>query len=124
MYYRERLREQRYSVDQEALRAYFPTVPTLHWMLEISERLYGVRFEEAVVPVWHDDVLYLDVKDAVSGDLIGGIDLDLYPRADKYKHAAAWPVRGVSTRAERKPHSALVTNFNQEEHTHSDVETV
>src|SRR5256714_4757847 len=44
MYYRERLREQRYAVDQEALRAHFPTVPTLRWMLEITERLYGVRF--------------------------------------------------------------------------------
>src|SRR3954453_6102493 len=29
MFYRERLREQRYAVDQEALRGYFPTVPTL-----------------------------------------------------------------------------------------------
>jgi Zn-dependent oligopeptidase len=100
---------------------------TVHWMLEITERLYGIRFTEAIVPVWHDDVIYLDVKDAVSGDLdnnlIGGIYLDLYPRADKYKHAAAWPVRGVSTRAGRKPISALVTNFNREGLTHSEVET-
>src|SRR5262249_12092078 len=124
MYYRERLREQRYDVDQEALRAYFPTVPTLHWMLEITERLYGVRFEEAIVPVWHDDVIYLDVKDSVTGALVGGIYFDLYPRADKYKHAAAWPVRGVSTRAGRKPISALVTNFNRQGLTHSEVETL
>jgi thimet oligopeptidase len=123
MYYRERLREQRYAVDQEALRDYFPTVPTLRWMLEITERLYGVRFEEAAVPVWHPDVMYLDVKDAASGELIGGIYLDLYPRPDKYKHAAAWPVRGVSVRAARKPISALVTNFNRQGLTHSEVET-
>jgi len=128
MYYRERLREQRYAVDQEALRDHFPTVPTLHWMLEITERLYGIRFEEAAVPVWHEDVIYLDVKDAVSGDfndrLIGGIYLDLYPRPDKYKHAAAWPVRGVSRRAGRKPISALVTNFNRQGLTHAEVETL
>src|SRR5438132_12236426 len=123
-YYRERLREQRYAVDQEALRSYFPTVPTLHWMLDITERLYSVRFEEAIVPVWHDDVIYLDLKDSVSGDQVGGIYLDLYPRADKYKHAAAWPVRGVSTRAGRKPISALVTNFNRQGLTHSEVETL
>jgi thimet oligopeptidase len=94
MFYRERLREERYAVDQEALRAYFPTPATVRWMLEITERLYGVRFEEATVPTWQEDVIYLDVKDAESGDMIGGIYLDLYPRADKYKHAAAWPVRG------------------------------
>ncbi|PYQ52278.1 MAG: Zn-dependent oligopeptidase, partial [Acidobacteria bacterium] len=124
MYYRERLREQRYAVDQEALRAYFPTVATLHWMLDITERLYGVRFEEANVPIWHDDVLYLDVNDAESGDFIGGVYLDLYPRPDKYKHAAAWPVRGVSRRARRKPISALVTNFNRDGLTHNELETL
>jgi thimet oligopeptidase len=124
MFYRERLRERRYAIDQEALRAYFPTVETLRWMLDITERLYGIRFEQASVPVWHEDVLYLDVKDADSGDLIGGIYLDLYPRADKYKHAAAWPVRGVSRRAKRKPISALVTNFNRVGLTHDEVETL
>jgi len=124
MFYRERLRERRYAVDQEALRKYFPTVPALDWMLEISERLYGVKFEQASVPIWHDDVLYVDVKDAESGDLIGGIYLDLYPRPDKYKHAAAWPVRGVSTRAGRKPVSALVTNFDRTGLTHNELETL
>jgi len=124
MYYRERLRERRYAVDQEALRKYFPTVGTLHWVLDITERLYGIRFEEASVPTWHPDVLYLDVKDAATGDLIGGIYLDLYPRPDKYKHAAAAPVRGVSRRAARKPISALLTNFNREGLTHDEVETL
>ena len=32
---------------------------------------------------------------AARGAFIGGIYLDLYPRDGKYKHAAAWPVRGV-----------------------------
>ena len=124
LFYRERLREQRYAVDQEELRKFFPTVPTLHWMLDITQRLYGVRFEEASVPVWHEDVIYLDVHDAGTGELAGGIYLDLYPRADKYKHAAAWPVRGVSRRAGRKPISALVTNFDRVGLTHNELETL
>jgi thimet oligopeptidase len=124
MFYRERLREQRYDVDQEALRSHFPTTPTLSWMLEVSERLYGLRFEAATVPVWHEDVLYLDVRDAGSAELIGGIYLDLYPREGKYKHAAAWPVRGVSRRAGRKPISVLVTNFDRNGLTHNELETL
>ncbi|MEA2569627.1 MAG: thimet oligopeptidase [Acidobacteriota bacterium] len=123
-YYRERLREQRYAVDQEELRKYFPTGPTIRWMLGISERLYGIRFEETPVPAWHEEVRYLDVLDAASGEFTGGIYLDLYPRDDKYKHAAAWPVRGVSRRAGRKPISALVTNCNRVGLTHSEVETL
>ena len=124
MFYRERLREQRYDVDQEALRRHFPTPPTVRWMLDISERLYGLRFEAATVPVWHEDVLYLDVCDAGSGERIGGIYLDLYPREGKYKHAAAWPVRGVSRRAGRKPISVLVTNFDRNGLTHNELETL
>ena len=124
LYYRERLREQRFAIDQEELRKYFPSPATLQWMLGISERLYGVRFEAASVPVWHDDVIYLDVLDGATGERIGGIYLDLYPRDGKYKHAAAWPVRGVSRRVGRKPISVLVTNFNREGLTHDEVETL
>ncbi|MFZ2490625.1 MAG: M3 family metallopeptidase [Thermoanaerobaculia bacterium] len=123
-YYRERLRERRYAVDQEALRSNFPMPGVIGWMLDISERLYGVRFEKAEVPVWHPDVLYYDVKDVADGDIIGGIYLDLYPRDGKYKHAAAFPVRGVSTRVGRKPISALVTNFDRKGLTHDELETL
>jgi thimet oligopeptidase len=123
-FYRERLRERRYAIDQEELRKYFPTMPAVHWMLEVSELLYGVRFEKADVPRWHEDVIYLDVLDAATGEMIGGIYLDLYPREAKYKHAAAWPVRGVSRRAGRKPISALVTNFDRNGLTHGEVETL
>ena len=123
-FYRERLRERRYAIDQEQLRKYFPTPATIEWMLDISATLYGIRFERASVPVWHEDVIYLDVLDAATGELVGGIYLDLYPRDGKYKHAAAWPVRGVSTRAGRKPVSVLVTNFNREGLTHDELETL
>ena len=123
-FYRERLREQRFAVDQEELRKYFPTPPTVEWMLEVSGKLYGIRFERAAVPVWHEDVIYLDVSDETSGAPIGGIYLDLYPRDGKYKHAAAWPVRGVSTRTGRKPISVLVTNFNRQGLTHDELETL
>ncbi|MDQ3283081.1 MAG: M3 family metallopeptidase, partial [Acidobacteriota bacterium] len=123
-YYRERLRERRYAIDQEELRKYFPSEPTVRWMLDISERLYGLRFERADVPVWHEEVIYLDVLDAPTDAFIGGIYLDLYPRDGKYKHAAAWPVRGVSKRTGRKPISVLVTNFDRKGLTHDELETL
>ena len=124
LFYRERLREKRYAVDQEALRKHFPTAGTVSWMLDISARLYDLRFERADVPLWHPDVIYLDVLDASTGTFIGGIYLDLYPREGKYKHAAAWPVRGVSTRWSRAPISTLVTNLDRAGLTHDEVETL
>lgn len=122
-YFSERLRERRYQIDQEALRRYFPMPQTLDWVLHVSSRLFGVRFERAAVPVWHEDVLYYDVRDAASGAFIGGIYLDLYPRDGKFTHAAAWPVRGVSRRVGRTPISVLVTNFDRRGLTHDEAET-
>ena len=123
-FYRERLREQRFAIDQEALRQYFPTGPSIDWMLDVSERLYGIRFERAEVPVWEESVLYVDVLDSADGSHIGGIYLDLYPRDGKYKHAAAWPVRGVSLKFDRQPISVLVTNLNSVGLTHDELETL
>lgn len=122
-YWRERLREKRYAFDQESTRKYFPTKATQAWMIDITERIYGVKFESVAVPVWHPDAQYFDVKDAKTGELIGGTYLDLFPREGKYKHAAAWPVRGVSRAAGRKPVSVLVTNFDREALTADEVET-
>ena len=122
-YWRERLREKRYATDQESTRKYFPAKATQNWLIDITERLYGVKFEPAVVPVWHPDVQYFDVKDAKNGEHVGGIYLDLFPRDGKFKHAAAWPVRGVSTRVGRKPISVLVTNFDRNGFTYDEVET-
>ena len=120
----ERLREQRYSVDQESLRKYFPPQATLDWLLDVSGEVFGLRFVPVKVPVWHDDVLYVDVLDGDDGRFIGGIYFDLYPREGKFPHAAAWPVRGVSTRASRTPVSVLVTNFDRRGLTHDEVETL
>ena len=120
----ERLREQRYNVDQESLRKYFPPQATLDWLLDVSGEVFGLRFVPVKVPVWHDDVIYVDVLDREDGRFIGGIYFDLYPREGKFPHAAAWPVRGVSTRASRTPVSVLVTNFDRRGLTHDEVETL
>lgn len=122
-YWRERMREQRYNIDEETTRQYFPPVASTDWLLDITSRLYGLKFERATVPVWHEDVVYLDVKDAKTGAFIGGIYMDLYPREGKYKHAAAWPVRGGSVRTGRHPISVLVTNFDRKGLTFDEVQT-
>jgi thimet oligopeptidase len=123
-YYQERLRKARYAIDQEALRAYFPTLPSVQWVLNVASRLYGVKFKQVQVPVWHEDVRYYDVLDARSGKFLGGIYLDLFPRDGKYKHAAAFGVRSVSKKTGRTPVSVLVTNFDRKGLTHDEVETL
>jgi thimet oligopeptidase len=123
-YYQERVRRSRYAIDQEKLRKYFPTDKAVDYTLLVSQRLYGVKFNEVKVPTWHPDVRYFDVVDAKSNKFVSGFYLDLFPREGKYNHAAAFPVRGVSRLAGRTPLSALVTNFNREGLDHNELETL
>jgi len=123
-YYQERLKQQRFSIDQEALRRYFPAEATISWVMHISAELYGIEFRRAKVPLWHPDVRYYDVIDTKSGMLLGGIYLDLYPRDGKFTHAAAFGVRGVSMLAGRTPISVLVTNFNRNGLNFGELETL
>jgi thimet oligopeptidase len=123
-YYQERIRRARYDIDQEKLRKYFPTDKAVDYTLLVAQRLYGVKFREVKVPTWHPDVRYFDVLDAKTGKFMSGFYLDLFPREGKFNHAAAFPIRGVSTRARRTPLAALVTNFNREGLDHDELETL
>lgn len=123
-YYQERVKKARYAIDQEALRKYFPTDKAIAFTLLIAERLYGVKFQRVDVPVWHPDVRYYDVTDAKTGKFMSGFYLDLFPREGKYGHAAAFPVRGVSTLARRTPLTALVANLNRTGLDHNELETL
>ncbi len=123
-YYQEKVRRARFAIDQEKLRKYFPTQKAIEYTMLVAQKLYGVRFREVKVPAWHPDVRYFDVLDARSGRFLSGLYLDLYPREGKYRHAAAFPIRGVSRLAHRTPLSALVTNFNREGLNHDELETM
>jgi thimet oligopeptidase len=120
----ERVKRERFKIDQEALRKYFPTDASIDYTLLVSETLYGVKFKPVKVASWHPDVRYYDVVDAKSGKFISGFYLDLFPREGKYGHAAAFPIRGVSKLANRTPLSVLVTNFNRAGLNFDEMETL
>lgn len=123
-YYLEKARQQQFAIDQEALRAYFPSQATVEWALDINEKLLGIDIKPAKAPLWHEDVQYYDVYDANRNNYLGAIYLDLYPRDGKYKHAAAFPVKSGSRLLNQRPTSALVTNFDRTGFTQQEVETL
>lgn len=127
-FHQERLRRARFQVDQEAQRAYFPSDRSVAFCLRLAERLYGVTFVARDVPRWAGDVRYFDVFEAGAGGkpgaFVGGIYLDLFPREGKYSHAAAFPLRSVSTLAGRKPVSGLVANLDRRGLNHEELETL
>ena len=127
-YLQERLKRSKYAIDQEKLRAYFPTDKAVQFTIKVAERLYGIEFVAAQVPVWHADVKYYDVFEHGAGGkrgaFIGGVYLDLVPREGKYNHAAAFPVVPASRLTGQKPASVLVTNFNPTGLDHEELETM
>ena len=127
-FHQERVRRARFAVDQEALRAYFPTEKSVAFSLRLAERLYGVAFVPRQVAAWHPDVRYFEVHERTAsgrpGKFLSGIYLDLYPREGKYNHAAAFTVRSVSLLLSRTPISALVANLDRRGLTHEELRTM
>lgn len=114
-YYQNQLMKQRYTVDTEALRVYFPYQRTLEGMFAIYQSLFGLKFEQVQAPyVWADGVTLWAVLDARSGEPMGLFYLDMFPRDGKYNHFAEFGIQpgwvqpnGVFLR----PTVALVCNF-------------
>jgi thimet oligopeptidase len=123
-YYSERIRQQRYSVDQEAFRQYFPPQDSLRFTMRIIEKMMGVRYTPVKAQLWHPEAQAFAVSDVASGKTLATLYVDLYPREGKYNHAAVWPLRSSASRIHRTPTAALVVNFDRQGLTLDEVETL
>ncbi|MEO8079547.1 MAG: M3 family metallopeptidase [Caldimonas sp.] len=123
-FYTERLRRERYAVDQEAFRAYFPPEESLEFVMKIAEKMLGVKHTRVSAQLWSPDVRAYAVSDTKTGALMATLYVDLYPREGKYNHAAVWPIRGGATRNGRAPQSALVVNMDRKGLTLDELETL
>ncbi|KAI8967622.1 hypothetical protein BDF20DRAFT_227052 [Mycotypha africana] len=119
-YYQRILLEKEYSVDQELIKQYFSLEATIQKMLEIYEKVLGLKFvkvpaDKAVV--WHPDVQLYECWDAVEDKSFSGyMYLDLFPRDNKYPHAACFPLQPsyIDENGERvAPIAAMVANFTK-----------
>jgi thimet oligopeptidase len=132
-YYANVLRKQKYAVDTDAIKQYFPVQHTIDAVLGIYSRLLSVRFTPISKPdVWNDEVLGYDVADGASGAYIGRFYLDLYPRPGKFNHFANFPIitrRVLPDGGVRAPLAIIVGNWSRPASgkpallTHGEVET-
>jgi oligopeptidase A len=87
-YAAEKLRQQRYALDEEQLKPYFPLPAVIDGLFALTARLYGISLQQRDdVRAWHPDVRYYDVRDA-DGRVFAGAYLDLYARSGK--RGGAW----------------------------------
>ncbi|MBS0349951.1 MAG: M3 family metallopeptidase [Proteobacteria bacterium] len=87
-YYSEKLRQQRYNISQEELRAYFPLDKVLEGLFTIVHRLFGMNCKQIEgVDVWHPDVRCYAMFDS-ENELRSYFYTDLFARANK--RGGAW----------------------------------
>ncbi|PKP01027.1 MAG: peptidase M3, partial [Bacteroidetes bacterium HGW-Bacteroidetes-9] len=87
-YYAEKLRKEKFDLDDEALKPYFALENVKKGIFTVAEKLYGITFTERKdIPVYHPDAIAYEVKEA-NGTHIGILFMDFHPRESK--RGGAW----------------------------------
>src|SRR2546421_2291931 len=133
-YYSNQRNKQKYDVDKEALRAFFPFQKVLDGMFSIYQNIFGLKFQKIVAPYkWIDDLQLYLVTDSGTGEPLGMFYLDMFPREGKFNHFAEFEIVGGKLLPDGKyqrPTVALLCNFPPPNGdtpslmTHQDVETL
>jgi thimet oligopeptidase len=133
-YYANQRDKQKYAVDKEALRAYFPFQKVLDGMFNIYQSIFGLKFEKIAAPYkWIDDLQLYVVTDSSTGEPLGMFYLDMFPREGKFNHFAQFEIISGKLLPDGKyqrPTVALLCNFSPPTAdkpslmTHQEVETL
>ena len=116
-YYQRILEETRYSLDLESLRKYFRYESVLNGMFRVFEKVFSLKIESVTPPyVWSPKVQLVRISDAGTGEVLGYLYLDMFPRPDqgKYGHFAEVPLtkgKRLANGVYQRPTAALVCNF-------------
>lgn len=111
-YYNNILKKEKYQVDAQEVKKYFELGNVLEGMFKITQTLFGVKYQKVEnASIWQEDVTMYEVID--NGKIIGRFYLDLYPRDNKYGHAACFGIQnGMKTdESYQIPTVALECNF-------------
>ena len=133
-YYADQLKKQKYTVDAEQLRVFFPMQRVLDGMFTIYQRIFGLKFERLEAPYkWVNDLQLWAVRDSQTGEPLGFFYLDMFPREGKFNHFAVFPIidgKRLADGTYQRPVCSLVCNFPPPSAdkpsllTHQDVETI
>jgi len=112
LYLEEKLRAERFGLDSKELSKYFEVGRVWQGLLDIVAELYSLEVVRVDLPVWHEEVEVFELRE--KGKAVGRLYLDLFPRENKFQHAAVFGVRPSKRLADGSrvlPISTLVCNF-------------
>jgi len=120
---KNKLREEKYAVDSEKVAEYFSLAAVEAGIVKVAQDIFQIELRDVTakaaslnLPIWHEDVKLYEVVDKGTSEVLGHIYTDLFPRENKYTHAACWGLRARKVWADgtvQKPLAALVCNFTK-----------
>lgn len=112
-YLKEQYKKEHMALDENKLREYFPMEKTIQGLMSIYEQFFGLKFVKIpALCLWHDELYALEARDAKTDQLLGIFVLDLYPRPNKFTHAAhATIVPAVANGLHVPEISVIMANF-------------
>ena len=114
-YYANQLKKEKYTIDEDALKVYFPFQRCLDGMFAIYQRIFGLKFQRVDPPYkWVDDLQLYSVSDASTGEPMGLFYLDMFPREGKYNHFAEFGIidgKLLENGTYQRPVVTLICNF-------------
>ena len=114
-YYAEKVRKQKYSLNEEMITPYFSLSNVRQGAFNLANRLFGLTFRPVVVPQYHNDASAYEVLDT-DGSHLGVLYFDFHPRASKSQGAWCGYFRRPGYDSEGKrisPVVSIVCNFTQ-----------
>jgi peptidyl-dipeptidase Dcp len=114
-YYTEKIRKQRFDLDEQELKPYFSLDNVTKGVFQVTEKLYGLKFKQLDnLPVYHEDVTAWEVTEA-NGTHVGILYMDFFPRASKRGGAWMTSYRNQKTvnGVRQAPVISIVCNFTK-----------
>lgn len=116
-YYSHKLKDRKFSIDDEMLRPYFELSKVKEGVFGLATKLYGITFKKnPEIPVYHKDVDAYEVFDK-DGKFLAIFYTDFHPRAGKRSGAWMTSYKGQwideSTGENSRPHISIVMNFTK-----------
>jgi len=110
-HFTEKVRRERYALDQQALRPYFEVNAVRDGVFLVANKLYGLTFHERPdLPRWHPDQQVFEVRE-VDGSHQGVLYMDFFARESK--EGGAW-MNSLQKqgRLDGETYPIVTTNFN------------
>lgn len=114
-FYAEKLKKERFNLDQEILKPYFKLENVIEGVFTIATRLYDLQFEEVFdIDTYHKEVKTYNVIDT-KGNFIAVFYADFHPRSGKRNGAwmTSYKPQQVKDGVNDRPHISIVCNFTK-----------